>query len=102
MQRRLASQSPGAQGRVGEVRAPGGGVAGSKEEGEEFLFLGRRRVKGERVRVDALELGAEKGHDGERGGLMEEGEVDGEEKVEGEEVGEGDFVAEGYGACRRW
>ena len=76
-------------------------MTGGEEEGEEFLFWGRRRVEGERVRVDTLEFGAEKGHDGERGGLMEEGEVDGKEEVQGEEVSEGDFVAEGYGACRR-
>lgn len=57
-------------------------MAGGEEEGEEFLFwhhslVHRRRIEGQRVRVYALEFGAEKGHNRQRGGLVEDGEVGG-------------------------
>lgn len=84
----LAREGAGAQVRVHEVRAPGGGVARREEEREELLLevvvgggVGWAR-EGEVLRVDGLELGAQEVDDldGRRG--VEVGEVAADDGVD--------------------
>ena len=77
MERGFAGESPGSEPGVHEVGAPGGGVAGGEEEGEEsFAVGGGGGWPGRSV------LGAEEVEDGDGGTLVECAEVGGEEKID--------------------